>query len=103
MKIKIPKQIKIGVFDYGVVFVPHLCRDEGNRGKINHRKQRIEIEFDNPKSLLDVTFLHELVHQIEAVFGFDLPEEQSDHLAHGFAEFLFNNLDIEFDWSDIER
>lgn len=102
MKIKIPKQIKIGVHPYRVEFSKTLRADEGLSGIAQHRTQVIGIEDILPKSQTDVVFLHEIVHIISRHYNCNIDEADTDRIAQGMAELLFNNLGIEFDWSEIQ-
>ena len=102
MKVKIPKEIKIGSHNYRVKYKPFLSKDSGFRGTIEHRLQEIWIDPENPPSQRDATLLHEGLHLISTVFSCSLDDDAIDRVAEGLAEFLFNNLGIEFDWSEIE-
>lgn len=102
MKVKIPKQIKLGVHSYGIRYNSHLRCDEGSVGCSRHRSQVIEIEPDQADSQKYETFIHEVLHIIDRQYSCRLDEDDVDRIAEGFADFLFNNLGIELDWSEIE-
>ena len=101
IRIKVPPRVKIGSFDYRVVYKEDMKLDENWRGSINQRKGLIEID---PRCGVgkDRTFLHEVVHQITFNYELDVSENSISCLANGFAEFLFNSLGIELDWQDIK-
>lgn len=101
MKVKIPKTIKIGTLLYGVVFTPHLVADDKLFGRTDTRRQEIQIDNDIPFSCMNITLLHEILHIIQDVYRVDMTDENTDRVASGIAELLFNNLGIEFDWSDV--
>ena len=98
-KVKIPKEIKVGVYTYTIIFKPHLHADFGVYGRLEGTRLTIEIEPDMPDSIKGVTLLHELNHICGDVFAVKLDEPSNDSVAHCVAELLFNNLNIEFDWS----
>jgi len=100
--IKIPKQIQIGGHTYQVFYKPYLSSDSGNRGRINHRKQVIHIEPENPISQQNVTILHEIIHFTENIFSLNLTDEDTDRISEGLLQVLSDSFGIEFDWSDIE-
>lgn len=102
MRVKIPKEIKIGIYPYRISFDPHLRDDEGYIGVANFRTGTISLVPQVNKGRLGVAFLHELIHIIEDTCHFDITEQDNFRIAEGIAELLFNNLGIEFDWSEIE-
>lgn len=101
MKVKVPKQIKIGSHTYAVMYRYHLGKDEGFRGTIEHRPQEIHIDPINPLSQRNVTLLHECIHLITTVWSVGLDDDAIDRIAEGLGELLYNNFGIELDWSDI--
>jgi len=103
MRIKVSKEIKIGAHSYKVVYKKHLGKDQGFRGTIEHRQEEIWIDPENPLCQRNCTLLHEAMHLISGVFSIGLEDDAIDRVAEGMAEFLFNNLGIEFDWSDIKE
>ena len=103
MKIKVPQVIRIGAYDYRVSYKLNLRVDDGYTGAINHREQVITIEPCYSAMGQNVSLLHEIFHLIDHVYQCHLDEENASRMAGGIAEFLFNNLNIELDWSDIEE
>ena len=100
--IKIPKQIQIGGHTYKVFYRPYLSKDDGNRGGINHRKQVIYIEPENPASQKNATMLHEILHFIETVFALNLTDDDVDRISEGLLQVFSDGFGVEFDWGDIE-
>jgi hypothetical protein len=103
VKIKVPQVVGISTHKYRVGYKRHLSEDEGYRGVCNHRTQTIEIEPTLPPSRKDQTFLHEVGHLIRKVYVMNEDEDNIDRAAQGYAELLFNNLGIQFDWSNIKE
>ena len=101
--VKVPKQIQIGGHTYKVLYKPYLSKDDGNRGGINHRKQVIYIEPENPASQKNATMLHEILHFIETVFDLNLTDEDTDRISEGLFQVLSDSFGVEFDWGDIEK
>ena len=65
MKVKIPKQIKIGGRTYKLILNGHLIRDEAVRGSIHWHTQIISLDSNMEQEGMAVSFLHELVHAID--------------------------------------
>lgn len=103
MKVKIPKEIKIGIYPYRIAFKPHLRDDEGYIGIANFRTGEINLLPQLNRERLGVALLHELIHIIEDTYHFNISEQDNFRIAEGLAEFLFNNLGIEFGWGDIKE
>lgn len=100
MKVKIPQSVKIGNFNYKIKFTEHLKIDENWRGSCNQRTGLIEIDPIGGDSM-NRTFVHEVIHMIDFNYGCDLNEDTASRIAHGIAEFIFDNLGIELEWDDI--
>lgn len=103
LKIKIPKEIKILTHTYKIKFDAKELVSSGTGGLTRHLYQQIIL--DNkayPPSELNQIFLHEVMHLIERHFCVRLEDVDTDRISEGLAEFLFNNLGIEFDWSNIK-
>ena len=101
MKVKVPKQIKIATHPCQIFFKSNLLIDENKFGYAHRRLQRICIEPSSPISVKNVTLLHEILHYIDDIYHINIDDNTIDRIAQGCAEFLFNNLDIELDWTDI--
>ena len=100
-KVKIPKVIKMGTLDYKILFDPYIWKEEGKRAQVNYLKLLIKVDNQIPNGLRGISLLHEIVHVIDEIYSLDLDDNDTDRLAHGLADFLFNNLKIELDWSSI--
>ena len=102
MKVKLPKAIKVASHPYAIKFDPDI-EDHGHDGEVNHRLQEISIKPGyKPDKLMEI-LLHELFHCINYVYCQNsLSEAQVDGLGEGWAQVL-GELDVEFDWSDIEE
>ncbi len=103
MKVKVPKEIKIGVYPYTVELVPNLKLNKGNWGTTNHTEKTIVLDSALPSVELAQTLLHEVFHVVSVVFMCGLDEDNVERLANGMGEFLFDNLNIEFDWSSVQE
>ncbi len=100
--IKVPRELKVGGLIYKVIYRPLLSKDEGVRGLINHRKELIQIEPENPLDQRSSTLYHEVIHLIDTVFALDMTEESTERLANGLFQVLSSSFGIDLDWSDIE-
>ncbi len=99
--IKVPEQIQIGAHAYKILYKPYLSKDSGERGRINHRKQEIYIEPENPISQQNATLLREIIHLIENVFALNLTDEDTDRISEGLLQVFSDGLGIKLDWSGI--
>ena len=102
MRVKIPKQIKIGIHSYSLAFTPHIHSDEGRYANCNHRTQEINIWSESPASLRYESLIHEVIHIAELTTRIDISDPDIDRIAHIIAELFKDNLGIEFDWSNIK-
>ncbi len=102
MKIKLPKQIRIGAHTYTIRLNPDIHTDDRELGCVRHYHQLIEISPFTADSEKDECLLHEINHIIDRNYNQHLTEDNIDCMAQGMTELLRNNLEIEFDWSDIE-
>lgn len=101
MKVKIPRQIKLGTHCYKIRYNPMLWHIESLKGSANHITQIIEIDPVLAPSQQLVTLLHEINHIINDNFRCKLDDDEIDKMAQGVAELLVNNFGLSFDWSDI--
>ena len=100
-KIKIPPTVKIGTHTYSVMFDRNIRTDDDHIGQVNHRTQEIKIWTEAPLSMRNESLLHELIHIAEYYFRVRIDDADIDRIAECMCDFLFNNLNIEFDWSCI--
>ena len=103
MKVKIPREIKIGAHTYSIGYDSNLHCDEGRYGNCNHRTQEIKVWSSNPPSLMDECLIHEVIHIGELCYRLDISDSDIDRIAHLILEFLTRNLGIEFDWELIKN
>ncbi len=101
MKIKVPKQFKIGATRASVSFTTHLHSDEGFNGTYNKRTGELGIEAHLNGKKRDRTFGHEVMEVIKENYDLATPESDMTCIANGWLEFLWQ-LGIEFDWSEIK-
>ena len=102
MKVKVPKKIKLGTYLYDLVYEPNLAADKQLCGHIRYQRLKINIEPNMDDSVKNVTLLHELFEGISDIYRCGLEDENCERLAQGMADFLFNSLGIELDWSEIK-
>jgi len=103
MTIIIPREIKIGTHTYTIEFDPNLVADEAKWGLVHYRLGKILISPEHGKSHINITLLHEIIHIVDRLYRCNLDEDNIDRLAQGLGEFMFNNLEITFDWSKIRN
>lgn len=103
MKLKIPNTVQIGTYRYNIVLDHKTALKDSSTGTIDHIDSIIRIDPHISVSMRTTTFLHELIHLIESNYGIDISDSDVSRLSHGMAEFLGNNLGIEFDWQDVKE
>jgi len=103
IEIRIPKQIKIGAHSYKVSFNYHLKGMGEADAATQHEWQKVFIAPELPPSQRTVSLLHEVLHIINKIYRCGITEENIDRLSEGLAEFLIDNLQIEFDWANIKK
>ena len=101
MKARVPRRVRIGALSYGVKFTPHMKLDDDLKASCNQRTGIIQIDPDCGQ-IMNLAFLHEVVHMIDINYGCGLDEPTIDRLAHGISEFIEKDLFVELDWSQIE-
>lgn len=102
MKVKVPKEIRIGVYHYFIRHLPYLHRDFNIYGRVCTNAELIELDLDMPDTIKTVSLLHELIHAICDSYCVRLSDEDTDRIAQGLAQILLNNWGIQFDWSEME-
>jgi len=103
MKIKIPREIKIGTHTYSVSYDRAIRTDDEHIGQTNHRTQQIKIWTDAPLSMRNESFIHEVIHIAEYYFRVRIEDADIDRIAECMCDLLLNNLGTEFDWSEIKK
>ena len=101
MKLKVKPIIRLAPHSYALLFNEHLATDEEKVGSLNRRTQIIEIYPNISQSQKEVTFWHEVFHEIDHHFSLGMNDNCVDNLAVGLTQFLQDNFDIELDFSEI--
>ena len=101
MIIKLKNGVKIGTHTFKIKLDPHIHGDDKDYGQINYRTETIKIWKDAPLSIKNEALHHEIIHLSQHIYRVDISDQDIDRVAETFSEFLFNNLGIEYDWSDI--
>ena len=101
VRVKIPAEIKIGAYEYRLSLDANLREDEERDGTICFRKEEITVAGKAPMMRKNTALIHEVLHLADKNYEMQLNESQICQLSHAVAEFLFNNLGIDLDWSDI--
>ena len=101
--VKVPSQIKIGALRANVSVVPYIHADDNFKGLFNQRTEQLQIDNQLGGRVRDTTFLHEVAHMIAINYEIGMNEEEISRTANGLFEFLYYNLGIELDWSEIEE
>lgn len=88
---KIPNKTKIGSHWFEVQF-----KSEGQDGFEPSGKKMgwsccIWIQEDETRSKQEVTYLHEIIHELDYQHGLDLKENQVDSIASGLHQVLTDN------------
>jgi len=99
--VKVPSKIKIGALKANVGISDYIRVDDGYRGFFNQRTEELRLDTNLGGRSRDTVFLHEIVHMISINYESGLSEEDTSRVANGLFEFLYYNLGIELDWSDI--
>ena len=102
MKVKIPSKIRVGAYDYSVLAIPNLTFDFRLLGQSLADKQVIKVEPDTTSQTKNVTLWHEIIHAISDVYNCELDEKNIDRIAQGIASIIDKDLQIEFDWDEID-
>lgn len=102
MKVKVPNPVQIGGYKYSVCYKEGLLIEDQASGVAHHRREEIQIDPLLGKQDRDTTFMHEVNEIIKRVYSCDITHSDLDRMANGNSEFLFNNLGIDLDWSDIK-
>jgi hypothetical protein len=92
---KIPQKVNIG----GIIFNVNLISGKsGNTlherdylGNIDYEKCIITADKDLNEQMVDITFMHEVMHGIANQYGVDLEEEDVERLARGIYQVLRDN------------
>lgn len=95
MKVKVPKSIRVGGFDYRVDFNLHY-EEGGQWGWWKNDPQIIQLSSEAPAQRRSHTFIHEILHAIDdAYLGNKLSEDDIVGLSSGLHQVI-EQLDIRF-------
>ena len=103
MKVKVPKKITIGAYDYKILLLRKLVYDYRLLGQSLPDSQIIKVEYETSQQTKVVTLWHELVHSIGDVYNCGLEEANIDRIAQAIAAMLQKDFNLEFDWSEIDK
>ena len=99
LHVKIPKKLKIGGFDYKIEVNARQDRElrsDSDWGQCAYRLKRITIDSDSSEQQMSETFLHEIIHAIDGIYGhYALTEDETQHLGNGLLQ-VFEQLGIRF-------
>jgi len=102
MKVKIPKEIRIGIHRVSIKYEKGMGDNFGKRGQARYGECEIPID---PEKSTDTkkteALMHELLHFIDDIYNSGrLEEYEIATLANGIS-ILLDDLGVEMDWSDI--
>ncbi len=103
MKVKIPPEIKVGIYNYQVKYTPNLHRDAAVYGRVCTNAGVLELDLDMPDHIKYTTFWHEVIHIVQDCYRLSLSDDDVDRLAQGLSQILLNNLGIELDFKEIKN
>ncbi len=99
IEIPVPEILKVGGFDYTIMLSnEHTIelKANGNWGECNDSLRRIRIDTNASAQQFSQTFLHEVIHAVDAVYGnFKADENLTHAVANGFLQ-VFEQLGIRF-------
>jgi len=91
---RIPDSVKIGPYTYRVEFCEAVVDHENAKllyGQVDHMQHWIRLGNTFPPDHQAVTFLHEVLHALDAAYDLDLSERQIDLLGVTLMAFLKDN------------
>ncbi len=98
MNIIIPRQLKIGGFTYAVEYKEHDedLRSRNRYGEHHASTRKIILESSFSAEQVNNTFLHEILHAIDAIYNNDkLQEEDNERISYGLHQ-IFEQLNVNF-------
>jgi hypothetical protein len=87
----IPETVKIGGLIFDVKFTEHLTRDSSCLGQHCGNLQEIQIDSGLKQQMKESSFLHEVLHGIDFVYGVGLSHEAVKQLEGGLYAFIKDN------------
>ncbi|KNY26341.1 hypothetical protein [Pseudobacteroides cellulosolvens] len=93
---KITNEVKIGYKNYTINMVNHDIYVDGKEcyGQINYDNEYINIADKFNDNQKKATFIHEIVHGIDEMYGSDLTEKQVELFSNGLYMFLLDNPEV---------
>ena len=90
MSVEIPKTIKVGGFDYRIIFPKKIEDDCGAHwGHWNHCPPEIQLSQEADEERTSATFLHEIIHAIDdTILGGRLEEHDVKNLEAGLHQVM---------------
>ena len=88
---KIPEKIKICGHEVRVEFEEHITRDRGAMGQSCGSANWIKLDESLPQTVLDSTFLHEIIEQINYNYELELPHNKITTLETALYQILHDN------------
>lgn len=101
MKVKIPREFKIGAGSYTVSLERDLKLNEGVWGETNYIRRIIRVDEGLLGGDRETTFFHEVLHTIDHEYACSLDEKDIERMANGLMVILRDVLGIEFNWEEV--
>ena len=83
---KIPKQLKIGGHVYKVVLKKGPISDSDEQGYVDDEKGEIVLRSNVPKSHLETSLIHEILHCLNSVMNHELIDSLSEQIYQVFKD-----------------
>jgi len=103
VKIKIPRKIRVGAYEYDVLAIKDLIYDHKLLGQALTDKETIKFDPSARYRVKCVTFWHEVIHAICDTYRLELKEEEIDRIAHGLVAVMIFDMGIEFEWAGVKE
>ncbi len=99
VEVRIPRRVRIGGFDYKVVMSQRFdeeLQSDRDWGQCTDIMRRILISTEGKPQQISQTFIHEVLHAIDGIYGTNKLEEAEIHaLSNGLLQ-VFEQLGIRF-------
>jgi hypothetical protein len=99
IKVKLPKTLKIGGFDYKIKLDNKTTTDLSDRQRYREHSEsfrEIRLNTNFSEQQLSASFIHEVLHSVDTVYNhFELEEKENGLLANGIHQVL-EGLGIRF-------
>ena len=92
MKLKIPKTVKVGGTVFKVIY-PYAFREgSDDRGQVYWDSCEIRVQKAEDPQVEEQTFMHELLHAIQATYNGDVLEDNiTERMAQGLYQVIKDN------------